>query len=266
MGDASKLLEDAYGPDSASTADVLNQYAPPKPDRAMLWPWMKEGDKLSPAVPGIIHEPWEAIQRLLTQAYYPTGSGDAAPVGDALTAAGAGAMSSSGLGAIPRNLARGAGPRVAEATQQGGGTHWPSILESMEAMYGKDAFPRTRQGASFSRNLADEPHEAFDYMLYNNGKHVGDANGMVDGTTAFIDWIGRGGLQSQLGVKGLRQLREQMRQDFPHVTVFQGDRVSGARSTAPGVSAPVQSVTMRADPGYASFPVNILDSERHDRR
>lgn len=92
-------------PDGESSA-LRNALAGPTTERGYLWPWMKEGDKLSPAVPGIIHEPWEAVQRLLTQAYYPTGSGDAAPVGDALAAAGAVALPSLGLnvaGMMPKN-------------------------------------------------------------------------------------------------------------------------------------------------------------------
>lgn len=86
----------------------------PIDERGFLWPWMRQGDKLSPAVPGIVHEPYEALKRLLSQ--YSPGTGDEQPVRDAANVAGAVMLPSLGLnamGMMPKNAVGIFGGRLA---------------------------------------------------------------------------------------------------------------------------------------------------------
>ena len=96
----------------------------------------------------------------------------------------------------------------------------------MPATQGK---PRFDKGVSTSENLVGGNN--FSYTLYRDGKPFGEASGWVNGDKAHISFIG-GSYETgpnSIGVAGVRQLREAIRQDFPEAKVFSGHRVSGAR-------------------------------------
>lgn len=87
----------------------------PEGERGFLLPIMRQGNKLSPAVPGILHEPYQSLARLL-QSYQP-GTGDEQPVRDAANVAGAVMMPSLGLnamGMMPKNALGIFGGRLAK--------------------------------------------------------------------------------------------------------------------------------------------------------
>ncbi len=71
---------------------------------------------------------------------------------------------------------------------------------------------------------------AFSYMIHKDGKPFGDVHGYVDGNVAHVLEMGADTGPGALGVSGIRQLREAMREDFPHVTGFAGVRTSGSRN------------------------------------
>ena len=91
--------------------------------------------------------------------------------------------------------------------------------------------PKSPQGVSTSENLNEGNPYYFHYKLFRDGVPFGKASGAVRGDTAKIDWIGgdkKSGPNS-IGVAGVRQLREAIRQDYPDAKVFTGTRNSGAR-------------------------------------
>jgi hypothetical protein len=95
--------------------------------------------------------------------------------------------------------------------------------------------PRVNTGYSLSQNIAPPlPENApsssgtpFHYKIFKDGEELGYAHGNVRGGVATVNNIYTN--EDTLGVSGLRQLREQVRQDFPKVTNFEGYRISGAR-------------------------------------
>jgi hypothetical protein len=96
--------------------------------------------------------------------------------------------------------------------------------------------PRVNSGYSLSQNIAppapaDVPSSSgtpFHYKIFNDGQEIGYAHGNVKGGTATVNniYTDEG---TSLGVSGLKSLRQQVRQDFPKVTNFEGYRISGAR-------------------------------------
>jgi hypothetical protein len=112
---------------------------------------------------------------------------------------------------------------------------------------------------TLSRNLAPPQREGYPEFRYNilrDGAPIGQTvEGHVIGDTANIEWWGQTGRfgdvgnPADIGIAGLRQLREAMRSDFPDVNTFAGRRISGARGnynnppwqqvTIPGIAAPV---------------------------
>ena len=98
------------------------------------------------------------------------------------------------------------------------------------------AAPRSSEGYSLSQNIAPpQPANAdpaagtpFHYKIYNDGEELGYAHGTVKGNTATVNNIYTHE-DNSLGVQGLKQLREHVRQDFPAVKNFEGYRVGGAR-------------------------------------
>jgi hypothetical protein len=98
-----------------------------------------------------------------------------------------------------------------------------------------EPMPRSTEGLSLSQNLmpkappgTDFLGQNFHYKIFKDGQELGYAHGNVRGGLATIDNIDTG--QGTLGVQGLKQLREQLRQDFPKATTFEGLRISGARA------------------------------------
>ena len=95
--------------------------------------------------------------------------------------------------------------------------------------------PRSNTGYSLSQNIAppapaDAPATAgtpFHYKIFKDGQELGYAHGNVKGGTATVNNIYT--TEDSLGVQGLKSLRQQVRQDFPKVTTFEGYRISGAR-------------------------------------
>jgi len=115
--------------------------------------------------------------------------------------------------------------------------------------------PRSQQGLSLSENFANQspasPGKKFQYMIYHNGEPIGDAMGGVLDNKAWIEHMGVNEGEFGLGVSGIRQLRELIRNDFPEVNIFEGHRISGARqgpAAAPQKKA-LQSIKMDADGG-----------------
>jgi hypothetical protein len=95
--------------------------------------------------------------------------------------------------------------------------------------------PRSTEGYSLSNNLATPPEnpsgfegEPFYYKIYDSGREIGYAHGNVRGGVANVNNIYTED-GSPLGLSGLKALRENVRQDYPRVTTFQGTRISGAR-------------------------------------
>jgi hypothetical protein len=92
--------------------------------------------------------------------------------------------------------------------------------------------PRSNTGYSLSQNIAppapaDAPSSSgtpFHYKIFNNGQEIGYAHGNVKGGTATVNNIYTD--TDMLGVQGLKSLREQVRQDFPKATNFEGYRIS----------------------------------------
>lgn len=105
----------------------------------------------------------------------------------------------------------------------------------------------------------------FKYDIINNdGSAVGTASGSVAGDTMWFDWLGgRHDSPTPLGVKGLRQLREQVRKDFPGVKKFEGLRVSGAREGKSDSDA-MQSVFLAANPDTAALPAIFGQVQQRD--
>lgn len=98
-----------------------------------------------------------------------------------------------------------------------------------------------------------EPGSSFSYRITSNGADTPlSVRGNVSGDEAYIQWMGdwnnKSGNTNSLGVGGLRALREQIRKDYPNVTRFRGDRISGANPDR------MQSVAMHANPDTASLP------------
>jgi hypothetical protein len=91
----------------ADLAEYLQRNAldpEPEGERGMLLPIMRHGNKLSPAVPGIVHEPYQALSRLLQGGYSP-GAGDEQGVKDAASVAGVVGLSGLGMAAPAGSLA-----------------------------------------------------------------------------------------------------------------------------------------------------------------
>lgn len=92
------------------------------------------------------------------------------------------------------------------------------------------AKPLSTTGASLSENTAKPDSGLFRYVMYRDGKPFGYASGMIIGDKAHIGWIGDRKMKANtIGVSGIRQLREQIRKDFPQAKTFSGSRISGAR-------------------------------------
>jgi hypothetical protein len=95
--------------------------------------------------------------------------------------------------------------------------------------------PRSNTGYSLSQNIAppapdNAPTTAgtpFHYKIFKDGEELGYAHGTVKGGTATVNNIYTD--EDSLGLQGLKSLRNQVRQDFPKVTTFEGYRISGAR-------------------------------------
>jgi hypothetical protein len=114
--------------------------------------------------------------------------------------------------------------------------------------------------------LAEPEGTRFRYAITKDGADTGAfVNGQVKGDTARIDWMGEGAetgidaAKNTLGVSGLRQLREAVRNDFPDVKNFEGRRVSGARP----LNAQ-QKVTLFSNPKDAT-PTGVLAMDAASR-
>jgi hypothetical protein len=96
------------------------------------------------------------------------------------------------------------------------------------------------------------------------GSILGSADGKVAGDTMWFDWLGGSHYNpADLGIRGVRQLREQVRRDFPNVKKFEGVRVSGARESKQGSDA-LQSVILPANPSTSSLPSLLLQGQEED--
>jgi hypothetical protein len=105
----------------------------------------------------------------------------------------------------------------------------PKLVAKRDAK--RDLRPRQRDGS-----------RSFSYEIKRRGERFGEVGGTIspDGKRAWIEWIGKNQSDSgpsmrdfdgpnEMGVKGIRAIRDQIRKDFPDVTIFEGNRVSGAR-------------------------------------
>lgn len=109
------------------------------------------------------------------------------------------------------------------------------------------------------RDLDEHYPNTFIYDIHRDGRKTdGTLIGNVNGDTADIKWMG-GGAPNELGISGLKQLREAFRRDYPNVKHFTGDRVSGARSN--GDEAVKQSVTLLSDQSRASVPGTVVNAQ-----
>ena len=111
--------------------------------------------------------------------------------------------------------------------------------------------------AQYRDNIAQRQSrmaERFEYAIKDgDGNQIGTAIGDVDGDTMHLDWLGgKSGDKDILGLSGIRQLREQVRKDFPNVKNFTGYRVSGAKNTN-HVSDRRQTVKILSDTGKPSI-------------
>jgi len=133
--------------------------------------------------------------------------------------------------------------------------------------YGRDLKRDMRSSwyDAFTESLAGDKQPFHYNIVDGDGGHAGSATGYVRGDTMWFDWFGGGHHNpTPLGVKGLRQLREQIRSDFPGVTNFSGVRVSGSRGGLQG-NAARQQVTLAANDANASLPsllANALDQPK----
>jgi transposase len=86
--------------------------------------------------------------------------------------------------------------------------------------------PRNPEGLSLSKNFSPDAKDGwFTYGIYNNGKEIGYVAGnVVDKHTAYIDGF-YAAPDANIGIKGLKRLREDIRQDFPDINTFEGHRV-----------------------------------------
>ena len=93
----------------------------------------------------------------------------------------------------------------------------------------------------------------FHYDLKDaDGNTAGVARGYVDGDTMHLDWLGGTSAdKTNLGISGIRALREQARKDFPGVSNFEGERVSGAKD-ANEARDRTQSIKLLSDTGKPS--------------
>jgi len=106
----------------ADPEDVLKQYGDDPWERGLLFPWArnKQTNEMSAAVPGFIHEPWEAAKRLVASQYGPgalSTSGNLQPIKDSTEVAGAVMAPSLGLnlaGVMPKNALGIFGGRLAK--------------------------------------------------------------------------------------------------------------------------------------------------------
>lgn len=159
--------------------------APPE-ERGFLLPIMRQGDQLSPAVPGAIHEPWEAIKRLMSKDYgYRPGSGEAGPIQDAATIASTVAMPSMTrtTGAFPATprAAVPPPPPVAE---------WPvgAAIKVRDQVFPGvthfDALVKSVPGAAERDLFGDELMAAFEK---HHGQELFDADGFVTNLGRYVD-------------------------------------------------------------------------------
>lgn len=161
--------------------DILSQYydtrdirrlIPPTPERGTLLPIMRTGDKLEPAVPGVIHEPWEAVKRLILSQYGPgsaSTSGDIQPIKDSFEAAAAVAAPGLGLnaaGMMPKNAVGIFGGRLARTADHAALTKAEELAAKgadrkaiwdqtgwFQGADGKWRFEIDDQGARFTKGL-----------------------------------------------------------------------------------------------------------------
>jgi hypothetical protein len=148
------------------------------------------------------------------------------------------------------NLERSMGSPVVEALT-GAGRHMSDQRREMLDSWTEE-MTRTRGGGS----------QPFYYEINDDaGADIGNASGEVIGDTMYFSWLGdrRGDAKNQLGVAGIRQLREQVRKDFPQVKKFVGLRVSGARKDS---ANQMQSVYIAANaPTGAAIPLAMSGNE-----
>jgi hypothetical protein len=131
----------------------------PEGERGFLLPIMRQGNKLSPAVPGILHEPYQSLSRLL-QSYQP-GTGDEQPVRDAANVAGAVMLPGLGLnalGMVPKGALGMAGGRTPKALPMDDASRMARAAEmgySEKPLWRGDKNPDEYPGGEFfSRNRA----------------------------------------------------------------------------------------------------------------
>lgn len=216
---------------------------------------------------------WNRLQDMGSPDITSDPEGVATMAGDAFNVAGAAAFG--GFAAPrPRNaLAANEAPRGIKANGVGdSGTEFSKGL-SLEGGRG-EFVPKSgsAMAARLSRLFESDPearyvldqevarrkaggHTPFRYeILDQSGLPQGIAKGSVIGNTMYFDWFG-GSLAkpTELGLSGVRQLREQVRKDFPDVTNFTGFRVSGAKKRTDN---PTQAVHIDANP-YTAVPLGL---------
>lgn len=222
---------------NAMARGLLDWFGDDRPvvDRATLLPiGQYEDGSLTFAWPGFLKDAWEGAQRT----YLDAGN---VPVPDAAP----GTRWSSNVDALN---AASIAPMAGVAGRAAG-----AIPRGALGASANDVHP-ARPAVNYDLLPTIEPTErAFSYRVTANGERTPlTARGTVNGDEAFISWIGDWNNQDSnvgdLGVRGLRQLREAIRRDYPDVKRFAGDRISGALPDR------VQSVRMNANDSRAALP------------
>lgn len=105
MAEADDFINQAYPAGSVSTSDILARMPE---ERGTLLPIMRKGNQLSAAVPGAIHEPYMALQRLLSGYGYSPGTQDEQGVKDSTALAGAVGLPGLGINSASATAGRSA--------------------------------------------------------------------------------------------------------------------------------------------------------------